>query len=128
MHPSLWHLRAESHYILEGPFHPNEVNRTSNRCTAEDADDDTVEISRRRFYEEAINVSLIFGNPDWFFHADGFVGRLLNAAAIKSLGYASKIKKPGAIRFLEKTPKNSLRVSLRSSPVFCAKVRCVRFS
>jgi hypothetical protein len=40
------------------------------------------------------------------------VGRAFSAAAVLGLGYCSKITKPDEFRFLEKTPKNSLRVSL----------------
>lgn len=112
VHPELWHLRAESHYILEGPCHPRKLGRWSNRCTREDIDEETVEFIRERFCEEAINVSKVLSNSGWLFGTSSLVGRTFSAAAVLSLGYCSKIAKPDRFRFLEKTPKNSLRVSL----------------
>ncbi|MFB6198695.1 MAG: sulfotransferase, partial [Halobacteriaceae archaeon] len=112
LHPSLWHLRAESHYILEGPLHPNKLDRKSNRCAAEDIDGETVKYLRRRFYNEAINISQVLKDPNWLFATSNLAGRVFSAAMIKALGTFSKVKKPVSIRFLEKTPKNSLRVSL----------------
>jgi hypothetical protein len=112
VHPGLWHLRAESHYILEGPYHPRKLGRQSNRCTKEDTDEETVESIRERFYEEAMNVSKVLSNPGWLFGTSSLVGRALSAAAVLSLGNCSKLAKPDELRFLEKTPKNSLRVSL----------------
>lgn len=112
VHPELWHLRAESHYILEGPYHPNKLGRKSNRCTREDTDKETVDDVRSRFYEEAINVSKVLNNPGWLFGTSSLVGRALSAATVLTLGYGSKIAKPDSLRFLEKTPKNSLRASL----------------
>lgn len=112
LHPELWHLRAESHHILEGPFHPNETKRKSNRCTADDANNHDVNALRQNFYRQAINISCVLTNPGWLFSTNGLIPRLLSAAAIKILGYSSKLRKPSSIRFLEKTPKNSLRVSL----------------
>lgn len=112
LHPALWHLRAESHYILEGPIRPSKIGRMSNRCVAEDIDEDTAEFVRGRFYEEAMNVSQILEDPGWIFSTNGLAGRVFSAAMIKALGTISKMKKSASIRFLEKTPKNSLRVSL----------------
>ena len=112
LQPRLWHLRAESHYILEGPFHPKRIGRSSNRCAAEDTSELTVKSVRQRFYQKAINVSRVLSDPGWLFRADGLAGRILSAATIKTLGYLSRMVKPSTIRFLEKTPKNSLRVSL----------------
>jgi len=112
LHSSLWHLRAESHYILEGPLHPDKLGRKSNRCIADDIDGDTVKSLRRRFYNEAINVSQVLKDPSWLFSTNGFAGRVFSAAMIKVLGAFSKAKKLDSVRFLEKTPKNSLRVPL----------------
>ncbi len=112
VHPELWHLRAESHYILEGPYHPRKLKRQSNRCTKEDTDEKTAESVLSRFYEEAINVSKVLNNPGWLFGTSSLVGRAFSTAAVLALGACSKIVKPDSVRFLEKTPKNSLRVSL----------------
>ncbi len=112
VHPELWHLRAESHYILEGPYHPRKLGRQSNRCTKEDTDEETVEAVRRRFYEEAVNISKVLNNPGWLFGTSSLVGRAFSATAVLTLGACSKMVKPDDFRFLEKTPKNSLRVSL----------------
>ena len=79
---------------------------------ADDIDENTVRSLRRRFYEEAMNVSQVLQDPSWLFYTNGFAGRVFSAAVIKALGTFSKARKPDSIRFLEKTPKNSLRVSL----------------
>lgn len=105
LHPGLWHLRAESHYILEGPFHPKKIGRQSNRCTAEDASEATAKSIRRKFYEEAINVSRVLGDPSWLFSTEGLAGRILSTATIKTLEYLSRMGKPSTMRFLEKIPK-----------------------
>lgn len=112
LHPSLWHLRAESHYILEGPLRPSKIGRKSNRCVADDIDGDTAKSLRGRFYDEAISVSRVLKDPSWLFSTNGLAGRVFSAAVIRASGAFSKTKKSGSIRFLEKTPKNSLRVSL----------------
>jgi hypothetical protein len=112
VHPELWHLRAESHHILEGPYHPRSVGRQSNRCTKEDTDEETADSIRSRFYEEAMNVNKMLSSPRWLFGRSSLVGRAFSAATVLTLGACSKIRKPDSFRFLEKTPKNSLRVSL----------------
>lgn len=112
VHPKLWHLRAESHYILEGPYHPRRLERQSNRCTRKDTDKETVDSIREQFYREAMNVNKVINNPRGLFGTSSLAGRAFSAAAILSLGHLSKYKKPNSIRLLEKTPKNSLRVSL----------------
>lgn len=110
-HPDIWHLRAESHYILEGPLHPEVSNHCSNRCTADDATSDLLEYLRHKFYDEAFNINQLISNPSWLFRGGSIAGRAFRAAILKSLGTVSRSTKPHTIRFLEKTPKNSLRVS-----------------
>jgi len=77
-----------------------------------DADEHVVEAIRQQFYQEAMNVSTIVNNPSPLFSTNGLAGRAFTMATVTALGYFSKIGKPSTIRFLEKTPKNSLRVSL----------------
>ena len=112
MHPRLWHLRAESHGVLEGPFHPRATGRASNRCTAADATPGQVRAVRHAFYRRALNLNRVLRNPAPFFSGSRLWRRVANALAIKALGTLAKWGKPARIRFLEKTPKNTLRVSL----------------
>jgi hypothetical protein len=112
MHPALWHLRAESHGVLEGPFHPDETGRASNRCTGADAGPSTARRVRRAFYQQALNLNRVMRNPALFFSGSRLWRRAANALAIKALGAFSKWSKPKRVRLLEKTPKNTLRVPL----------------
>jgi hypothetical protein len=112
MHPALWHLPAESHSILEGPLQPFDGTFDSNRCRAEDVTEVTVQNLRERFYAAAINLSRVLSDPSPVFAASRLHERILSKLATIGLGQLSKLRKPSSIRFLEKTPKNSLRVSL----------------
>ncbi len=112
LHPELWHLTAESHAILEGPLDPLGGNFSSNRCQAEDVTEETVRNLRKQFYKAAINLNTVLSNPGPIFAADRLSERILSKLATIGLGQISKLRKPSPIRFLEKTPKNSLRVSL----------------
>lgn len=118
MHPALWHLPAESHSILEGPLQPFDGPFDSNRCRAEDVKEVRVQNLRERFYAAAINLNTVLSDPSPVFAASQFHERILSKLATIGLGQLSKLRKPSAIRFLEKTPKNSLRVSFmnRVSP------------
>jgi hypothetical protein len=111
LHPDVWHLRAESHHILEGPAHPDHAGLSSNRFTVDDVYNDILKKLRRNFYTKALNVNQVIDNPSWLFRGGSLPERAARAAGLKTLGMASKIRKPSEIRFLEKTPKNSLRVS-----------------
>ena len=112
MHPALWHLPAESHSILEGPLQPFDEPFDSNRCRAEDVTEVTVQNLRERFFASAINLSAVLSDPSPVFAASRLHERILSKLATIGLGQLSKLWKPSSIRFLEKTPKNSLRVSL----------------
>lgn len=110
LHPELWHLPAESHAILEGPLHPRLTGYESNRATADSVTDAVAGALRRRFYARAINLARLGVDPARFAVERGLADRIVNRAAILALGAISRGRRPPTIRFLEKTPKNSLRV------------------
>lgn len=112
LHRDLWHLEGESHGILENDFHPREKNYESNRCTARDLT--CKELSQtlyQQFYDRALNLNEILKSPECLLTARSVSERSVSKVIIATLGHLSKIKKPPVIRFLEKTPKNALRVS-----------------
>jgi len=112
LHPDVWHLQAESHSILEGPLHPIDEGFGSNRCLAEDVTEDTVSSLRESFYRASINLNEVLQDPSQLFATSSLYGRAISKVAVTILGKLSKLRKPRSIRFLEKTPKNTLRVSL----------------
>jgi hypothetical protein len=115
IHPALWHLGGESHSVLEGPFHPAARRWASNRCTAEDARDDAVvEKMRETFYRRSINLNRVLADRGLLYvsSARSLAGKVARLGAKKVLGRLSKRRKPPTVRFLEKTPKNALRVPL----------------
>lgn len=81
-HPELWNVGGESHAILEGPLHPALAGWSSNAVGAGYLDAAGLEQLRRRFVAAAR-------------HLDGRLS-----------------PDQPAIRLLEKTPKNALRVPL----------------
>jgi len=112
LHPDLWHLRAESHHILEGPFHPAKTGYQSNRITAADLSDHVAVDLKKAFYEQAINQNLMFKNPARLLRESSISGRLTSKFLMDFRGPQSRRRKPAQIRFLEKTPKNSLRIPM----------------
>ena len=86
--PDLWTIGDESHEIIEGipALHPAARNFSSNRLDEGDA---TPEISATL--------------------RKGFTQQLQNREGVKYLNIAEN-ESPNKIRFLEKTPKNALRV------------------
>jgi len=84
---SLWTIGDESHMVFEDikKLNPHYGSCTSNRLLAEDADSTTVERIRRAFFEHLRN-------------SEGSLYRDIQIGAT------------GKPRFLEKTPKNSLRI------------------
>jgi hypothetical protein len=111
MHPDLWHLPAESHAILEGPLDPRLTGYRSNRATADDADEKVLELLGQAFYRRAINLSAVVADPARLADERGGVrGRVRRKLFVAAAGYLSRFKKEAPIRFLEKTPKNCLRV------------------
>jgi hypothetical protein len=113
LHADLWHLPSESHNILEGPFHPASREYESNRVTAEDLDNELAQTLRTQFYRLAINLNKVWSNPALLLEGNSLCHRIFNKFVIAGLGRASSwFAKNGTIRFLEKTPKNSLRVPM----------------
>jgi hypothetical protein len=115
LHPDLWHLRSESHAILEGPFHPAQKGYGSNRVLADEIDDRLAQQLRMQFYRRAINLNEVLADPTPLFA--GNVGNSLfdwvfNRLVVSGVGMISRHKRPTTIRFLEKTPKNTLRVPM----------------
>lgn len=114
MHEDIWHLRAESHHIMEGPFHPSLRGYESNRLTADDAvrNPDGVAHVRRAFYDSAVNLSRLIAHPEHILGAASPIARALGAPAFALARPFQHYSKARAqpLRFVEKTPKNSLRV------------------
>jgi hypothetical protein len=112
LHPDLWHLPGESHRVLEGPFHPAQWGYESNRVAADDVDEDLAQQLRRRFYHLAINLNKVWANPAPLLAGNTLFERASSKVAAHTLGKLSQFKKPEVIRFLEKTPKNTLRIPM----------------
>lgn len=110
VHPEIWHLRAESHGILEGPLHPGRRGYTSNRCDASDFSPSMGRELREEFEGNAINLSCLPGDWTGLLATRTVLGRAISRVVVPVLGRLSRMKKPSDIYFLEKTPKNSLRV------------------
>jgi hypothetical protein len=112
LHRELWHLPNESHWVFEGPFHPARSGYESNRVTADDAGDALVHQLRTTFLTAAINLSLVVEDHSRLLRGSSLKHRLFTKLAIATIGRLSRLRKPDTIRFLEKTPKNMLRVPL----------------
>lgn len=109
LHPEIWHLPAESHSILEGPFHPSYTNYNSNRVT--EVDDIVAKNLRNAFYKKAINLHKVKSDPTTLLATKNvFSSRIFTRMNVLVLGEISKRHKKEPIRFVEKTPKNSLRI------------------
>jgi len=112
MQDDLWHLPGESHSILEGPLHPDVENGESNRADAGDLSQEEMRSVREQFYEQSINLNEVLPDPGSVMAANTLTERALRKLVWGTMGPLSRIKKEGPIRFIEKTPKNSLRVPL----------------
>lgn len=110
-HEDLWHLPTESHSVLEGPFKPNILNNESNRVRAEMLDDKLENELLQNFYTSSINLNHIYKDVGNIFSANSVIEKINHKIALQ-VAKVSKLKKTSTIRFLEKTPKNSLRVSM----------------
>lgn len=110
VHPDLWHLPAESHEILEGPLRPGRGGGDSNRATASDCDPETARHLRRRFHRSALNLNRVLPDPGPVLATSRPAGRVFTRAVHHILGPVTRVGKPERVRFLEKTPKNTLRV------------------
>lgn len=111
LHPDLWHLPGESHAVLEGPFHPSAQNYESNRVDANELGDLAGDL-RRGFVQASINLNLGSEDPAQFLRSNSLTGRVTAKAKIRWAGAKSMRCRPNEIRFLEKTPKNMLRVPM----------------
>jgi hypothetical protein len=107
----LWHLPSESHHILEGPLHPDNFSEYSNRPDEGFMlSNSQIEQLRHQFREQAVNISNVPGGQNLL---DRFRGnRFARKGLLNTLGPLSKIYKPAeaGIRFIEKTPKNIVRI------------------
>jgi hypothetical protein len=108
-HKEIWHLPSESHHILEGPLHPRNFSNTSNRPDKEfDLDLMEVDAIRSQFFRQAVNLSIIpFGKS---VVSSSRKHRFSRKLSIVIFGLLSKFSKGESIIFLEKTPKNSVRI------------------
>ena len=112
LHPDLWHLPGESHEVLEGPFDPADRHYESNRVEANDVSDALAASLRDAFAGRAINLSAVSARPDRVLRANSVTKRITAKVATRWMGARSIRNRPREIRFLEKTPKNMLRVPL----------------
>ena len=112
LHPELWHLPGESHDVLEGPFHPAAHHFESNRVTENELDDDLAKDLRRNFARRSINLNIATDKPGRTLGANSLTGRVIAKVGTRAAGATSMRSRPDEIRFLEKTPKNMLRVPM----------------
>lgn len=110
-HADLWHLPQESHHILEGPLHPKNFHSFSNRPDENfRLSEDKIKKMRADFWKQAINISIV---PGGLILLNRFrENRYIRKGLINVIGQLSryyKFEKKG-IRFIEKTPKNTVRI------------------
>jgi hypothetical protein len=113
LHPDVWHLPGESHDILEGPFHPAAGGYVSNRVEAGDVDDALARSLRRAFAGASINLNAAGdARRSPTMGGSSLLGRVADKVTTRVAGAISQRRRPAEIRFLEKTPKNTLRVPM----------------
>jgi len=110
MHADLWHLPRESHAVFEGPFHPDN-GFESNRITASDVTRQASDTIHAGFQQRVLNLGVLKVDQKKWLTDRSLLERLRNRFAIKWFARQSRRQLPGTFRLLEKTPKNSLRVS-----------------
>ena len=110
LHQDVWHLPGESHEVLEGPCHPSRSGYSSNRVVS--VPDEVAESMRAEFASRALNLNRSLRRPERVLSARTVRERAVAKLAVRLAGVRSGVSKPARIRFLEKTPKNSLRVPL----------------
>ena len=98
--------------MLEGPFHPAARNYESNRVEADELVDGMAETLRRGFVQRSINLNVGAAEPDRYLRANSLSERVTAKATIRRVGARSRRNRPFEFRFLEKTPKNTLRVPM----------------
>ena len=111
LHQQLWHLRAESHAIFEGPLHPALRNYDSNRATANMVDDEISAHVHTGFLQRVMNPAGVTSNAGKLLSGRTLSARIRNRFALKRAGRISRRSLPASVQILEKTPKNSLRIS-----------------
>lgn len=113
LHSDLWHLAGESHEILEGPFDPVTGGYESNRVEASEVGDDLAQDLRGAFARRAINLNVgTTDGPVRALRGNSLSRRVIDKVTTRWVGAASVRSRPREIRFLEKTPKNMLRVPM----------------
>lgn len=110
MHADLWHLPRESHSVFEGPFHPD-CGFESNRVTDADVTDSITQNIHDGFENRVLNLGVLKVDQQKWLTDRALYERVRNRIAIKLLTSQSRAHLPTSFRLLEKTPKNSLRVS-----------------
>ena len=80
--------------------------------TADDVNEGVAEQLRRRFYRLAINLNTVWATPAPLLAANTLSERAFSKLAVYAVGKVSQLNKPEVIRFLEKTPKNTLRIPM----------------
>ena len=110
MHPDLWHLPRESHAVFEGPFHPDR-GFESNRITEADVTAENLKHIHDGFTQRVLNLGVLDVDQKKWLTDRSLTERIRNRAMMKLLTHRSRKLLPASFRLLEKTPKNSLRVS-----------------
>lgn len=110
MHPDLWHLPRESHAVFEGPFHPDR-GFESNRITEADVTAENLKQIHDGFAQGVLNLGVLDVDQKKWLTDRSLAERIRNRAMMKILTQRSRKQLPSSFRLLEKTPKNSLRVS-----------------
>jgi len=110
--PEVWHLGGESHSILEGPFHPARTGYDSNRVDAAAASPQLLEELREAFYARSMNFRAVGIDGARLLSDRTLAERVMSKALICAVRRRSARHRRPRIRFLEKTPRNTLRVSL----------------
>ncbi len=110
LHAELWHLPRESHVVFEGPLHPR-CGFVSNRITAADITPEIRSQVLRGFEQRVLNLAVLSVDRRKWITDRSLPERVRNRAALVPLAALSRRRRPQRFRLLEKTPKNSLRVS-----------------
>ncbi len=110
MHPDLWHLPGESNHLLEGPFHPSNLDRSSNRLTEQDLDEQTRAWLIEEFHRRCLNLRRVPVDAEVVLGVNTVLGRAVRKAAMPLLRAISARGKPERVRLLEKSPRNTMRI------------------
>jgi hypothetical protein len=105
-----WSLGDESHEVLEGPFHPRLRGWESNALAAADLDAATAAALVGEFERRAQPGRLRRAKQDRRRQGHGGALARLGYALVRLQSGAAQLRAGHAIRLLEKTPKNCLRI------------------